>query len=208
MLNVSPFNVPNELIDFVAANTDPKLREFQYGKKRIVFNKQMVSRVYGLRSGSKKVKLLGKSDQSAMRDAYKGDLVKVPIKVAATMLHGFAIEDEDAIIRTWDLLCVATVLNPGSGNMMLFDYIGSMEDPKKTDEFDWDEHLLELAMINVDKIKKKKGQPVVVEKGSKKPEFWISGPIPLLAVSHVSSLFLLPMLSIHALVHFCIVFVA
>ena len=42
LLQVSPFNVPNELIDFLAVNTSAKLREFNYNGKRIVFTKDMV----------------------------------------------------------------------------------------------------------------------------------------------------------------------
>jgi hypothetical protein len=34
-LNVLPFNIPNELIDYVAENTTPALREFKFGKKRL-----------------------------------------------------------------------------------------------------------------------------------------------------------------------------
>ncbi|KAM0926733.1 hypothetical protein ACQ4PT_003358 [Festuca glaucescens] len=45
LLNVSPFNIPNELIDYVAQHTSPVLREFKVGKKRIVFTKDMVTKI-------------------------------------------------------------------------------------------------------------------------------------------------------------------
>ena len=182
LLNVSPFNVPNELIDFIAVNTDHQLREFNYRNKRIVFTKDMVKKVFNLRSGNKPVVLLGKSDQSDLRDYYKGGLVRLPIINAQTMLKNFPVEDEDAIIRTWDLLCVATVLNPGSANMMCLEYIGGMGDPKKTADYAWDDHILDVVMKHVKKIQKKKLQPLSMEEGAKH-DFWISGPMPLLAVS-------------------------
>ena len=31
-------------------------------------------------------------------------------------------------------------------NMMCLEYLGCMDDPKKTHEYDWDEHILELLM--------------------------------------------------------------
>ena len=183
LLNVSPFNVPNELIDFVAINTSPKLREFNYRGKRIVFTKQMVSKWLGLRSGTKSVVLLTKSVHSDLRDHYKGGLSKLPIVNVAKMLKELDANDEDAVIRTWDILCCATVLDPGSGNMMCLDYLGSMDDPKKLHEFDWDEHILDLTMHYAEKIQKMKERPLVLEKGASKFSFWISGPMAMLAVS-------------------------
>jgi hypothetical protein len=44
LLNVSPFNVPNKLVDYVVEHTTPALREFKVGKKRIVFKADMVSK--------------------------------------------------------------------------------------------------------------------------------------------------------------------
>ncbi|KAM0858361.1 hypothetical protein ACQ4PT_047884 [Festuca glaucescens] len=42
LLDVSLFNIPNALIDFVASHTSPGLREFKFHKKRIVFTKEMI----------------------------------------------------------------------------------------------------------------------------------------------------------------------
>ena len=67
LLDVSPFHVPNELIDFIAVNTSGKLREFNFGGKRIVFTKDIVSKVLHLRSGSKPVQVLTKSVNSEMK---------------------------------------------------------------------------------------------------------------------------------------------
>jgi hypothetical protein len=36
LLNVSPFNIPNDLIDFIVVHTTPQLREFKYHKNMIV----------------------------------------------------------------------------------------------------------------------------------------------------------------------------
>ncbi|KAK1615268.1 hypothetical protein QYE76_020785 [Lolium multiflorum] len=45
LLNVAPFNIPNELIDYVAQHITPSLREFRVGKKRIVFTRDMITKV-------------------------------------------------------------------------------------------------------------------------------------------------------------------
>jgi hypothetical protein len=73
-----------------------------------------------------------------------------------------------------------------------------MVDPTKTHEFAWDEHMLELAMQEVKKIQHKKAQPLVLEKGATKFEFWISGPFAMLAVRAIQITFIL------ACLFFCI----
>ncbi|CAM0883875.1 unnamed protein product [Alopecurus aequalis] len=135
LLNISPFNVPNELIDFVAVNRTCELREFNYHRKRkIVFTKEMVSKVFDIRSGNKPVKLLTKSMQSDLRDSYRGDLPRLPIENAATMLKNLDISDEDG------------------------------------------EAKLEPEVVN----KKKKKD--------KNFEFWVSGPLPMLAIVYMDHL--------------------
>ena len=130
-LNISPFSVLNELIDFIAVHTSVELREFNYNGKRIVFTKEMMSKAFGVRPGSRPLELLTKSVQSDLHDRYKGGLTRLPIKDAVQMLKDHADTDEDSVIKTWDLLCCASVLHPGTNNMMCLEYLGSMDDPKK-----------------------------------------------------------------------------
>jgi hypothetical protein len=145
---------------------------------RIVFNKYMVRKVFGIRCGDRPVQLLKKSDNSELRDVYKGANSRPDLHVAITLLKDCEIMDEDTIVRTWDLICLATVVDPGSGNMLGLEYIGSMADPLRTHENAWDEYFLELAMVEVQKMQKKMGEPVVPEKS----DFWITGPFALLGV--------------------------
>jgi hypothetical protein len=183
LLNVSPFNIPNELIDFVA-DTTPQLREFKYHKNRIVFTRDMVRKVYGIRCGNRPVELLKKSEPSDMHDIYKSQANSRPdIATAINVLKICGDNDIVTILRTWDLLCLAIVVDPGSGNMCSLDYLASMVDPTRTEEFAWDEHLLDLAMAEVQKIQNKKAEPLVLPPGSSKFEFWISGPFAMLGVS-------------------------
>ena len=42
------------------------------------------------------------------------------------------VDDEDTILRSWDLLCLGTVVDPGSGNNIKMEYVGSMLEPSRT----------------------------------------------------------------------------
>jgi hypothetical protein len=64
-----------------------------------------------------------------------------------------------------------------------------MVDPRRTEEFAWDEYLLDLAMAEVQKIQNKKKEPHILPTGSSKFEFWISGTFAMLGVSYSVVLF-------------------
>ncbi|KAM0930286.1 hypothetical protein ACQ4PT_001034 [Festuca glaucescens] len=149
LLNVSPFNIPNELIDYVAQHTSPVLREFKVGKKQIVFTKDMVTKVFGIVSGRKPVVSLKRSEQSSLRDVYRGSNPRSDIPTTIKILTDCGLTDEDTIVRSWDLLCMATVVDPRSSNHVGMDYLGSMSDPSKTHEYAWDEYILELSMKEI-----------------------------------------------------------
>uniref|UniRef100_A0ACD5XC32 Uncharacterized protein n=1 Tax=Avena sativa TaxID=4498 RepID=A0ACD5XC32_AVESA len=167
LLNVSPFIIPNKLIDFIATNTTPALREFKFNNNKIVFSKDMVRKVYGIRCGNRPVLRLKKSERHELRKVY------------------------------------------------------NMEDPTRTAEFAWDEHLLQLDMDLVQNIQNHKVMPLKLpeekepkkgakqcvqknakkgakhaavegdeegdEKGAKAPkfEFWITGPYSMLGMDHL-----------------------
>ena len=123
---------------------------------------------------------------------YKAGGINRPnITHAIELLKKCEVDEEETILRTWDLICLATVVAPGSGNNLLLDYVASMEDPTRTHEFAWDEHLLELAMEEVQKIQDKLAAPIpkILKPGSDKLDFWIVGPYAMLGVSlsHSSS---------------------
>lgn len=183
-LNVSPFSMPSELILWVAKHTNPGLREFKYKQNRFVFTKDMMRKVYGILCGPNPVVLLTRSVQSDLREVYKGEGDRPDIPTAVKLLESCSASDEATVIRTWDLLCLATVVDPGSSNHMSMEYLGSMVDPTKTDQFAWDELILELAMKTVKKILKQMNKPLVLPAGSTKYEFWSTGPIAALCVSY------------------------
>ncbi|KAM0850084.1 hypothetical protein ACQ4PT_053320 [Festuca glaucescens] len=163
LLNVSQFNIPNALIDFVASHTSPGLREFKFHKKRIVFTKDMVRKVFGIRCGDRLV-VQKKGEHPELRQMYIEEGQSRPfIQHAVKLLKACDVTDDLTIIRTWDLLCLATVIDPGSANLLSLDYLDCMLDPRRTHEFAWDEHLLELAMQEVTKITSKTVEVVYMD---------------------------------------------
>ncbi|KAM0827702.1 hypothetical protein ACQ4PT_068020 [Festuca glaucescens] len=163
LLNVSPFNIPNAIIDFVASHTSPGLREFKFHKKRIVFTKDMVRKVFGIRCGDRLV-VQKKGEHPELRQMYIEEGQSRPfIQHAVKLLKACDVTDDLTIIRTWDLLCLATVIDPSSANLLSLDYLDCMLDPRRTHEFAWDEHLLELAMQEVTKINSKTAEVVYMD---------------------------------------------
>ncbi|KAM0832562.1 hypothetical protein ACQ4PT_064814 [Festuca glaucescens] len=161
LLDVSPFNIPNALIDFVAFHTSPGLREFKFHKKRIVFTKEMVRKVFGIRCGERLV-VQKKGEHPELRQMYIEGQSRPFIQHVVKLLKACDVTDDLTIIRTWDLICLATVIDPGSANLLSLDYLDCMLDPRRTHEFAWDEHLLELAMQEVTKINSKTAEAVIV----------------------------------------------
>ncbi|KAM0860727.1 hypothetical protein ACQ4PT_046390 [Festuca glaucescens] len=187
LLDVSPFNIHNALIDFVASHTSPGLREFKFHKKRIVSTKEMVRKVFGIRCGERLV-VQKKGEHPELRQMYIEEGQSRPfIQHAVKLLKTCDVTDDLTIIRTWDLICLATVIDPGSANLLSLDYLDYMLDPRRTHEFSWDEYLLELAMQEVTKINSKTAE-AVVPGNARKHEFWITGPFALLDIIYMDHL--------------------
>ena len=131
LLNVSPFNIPNALIDFVAAHTSPALREFKLGKKRIVFTREMVKKVFGIRCGNRPV-VTKKGEHPELRKMYiEAGQTRPFIQYAIALLKKCDVTEDLFITRTWDLICLATVLDPGSANCLNLEYLDCLLDPQE-----------------------------------------------------------------------------
>uniref|UniRef100_A0ACD6AQS9 Uncharacterized protein n=1 Tax=Avena sativa TaxID=4498 RepID=A0ACD6AQS9_AVESA len=191
LLNVAQFRIPNELTDFVATHTSSRLREYKLRKNQMVFTTDMVRKVFGIRCGRKPIDLsiTGGAELDDIRALYHGGKKRAELATAINILKNCADTDEETIIRTWDLVSLATVVAPKSSNHVNLEYVGLMADPTKTDEYAWDEHLLGLLMQTVSNIqKKKKKQAHVLPKDCSKFEFWITGPFILLGIAYMDHL--------------------
>ena len=180
LLDIRSFKVPHELIEFVAMNTNHVLSEFKHKNKSITFSKLMVKRIFNVPSGDRPVKLLKKSDEHDLRSIYK-EGNRAPIAHVVKLLTSCSNEDVVMINRTWTLLALATVLCPGTGNMVNLEYLASLEDMSLVHEFAWDEHLLARAMEEVGVFQEKKRMQANAEK-----EFQIASCLPMLAVCNAT----------------------
>ncbi|XP_044434974.1 uncharacterized protein [Triticum aestivum] len=154
-------------------------KQFKHKNKSITFSKLMVKRIFNVPSGDRPVKLLKKSDEHDLRSIYK-EGNRAPIAHVVKLLTSCSEEDVVMINRTWALLALATVLCPGTGNMVNLEYLASLEDMSLVHEFAWDEHLLARAMEEVGVFQEKKRMQANTEK-----EFQIASCLPMLAIIYM-----------------------
>ncbi|KAM0856902.1 hypothetical protein ACQ4PT_048813 [Festuca glaucescens] len=148
----------------------------------------MITKVFGIRSGQTPVVELKKLEHSELRDVYRGSNPRPDIPTTIKVLEGCDNTDEDTIVRSWDLLCMATVVDPKSSNHVGMDYLGSMLHPSRTHEYAWDEYIMEQLMKEVKKMQKKRLKPPALNKGNPKFEFWISSPFAALGIIYLDHL--------------------
>ncbi|XP_037450974.1 uncharacterized protein LOC119321364 [Triticum dicoccoides] len=153
--------------------------EFKHKNKSITFSKLMVKRIFNMPFGDRPMKLLKKSDEHDLRSIYK-EGNRAPIAHVVKLLTSCSEEDVVMINRTWALLALATVLCPGTGNMVNLEYLASLEDMSLVHEFTWDEHLLARAMEEVGVFQEKKRMQANTEK-----EFQIASCLPMLAIIYM-----------------------
>ncbi|KAM0884755.1 hypothetical protein ACQ4PT_030772 [Festuca glaucescens] len=146
----------------------------------------MVRKVFNVSSGNMPVDLINRSVPCQLRDIYKQDNPRPPIKNAEKVLLAREDTDEETTVRSWDLLVLATVLNLGTGNMLSMDYLGSLAEPFSSVELAWDQHILDECMLHVQKIQEKKAK--LRSKGVVGGDFWISGPLPFLGIVYMDHL--------------------
>ncbi|KAM0895178.1 hypothetical protein ACQ4PT_023995 [Festuca glaucescens] len=143
----------------------------------------MVRKVFNVPSGNRPVALINRSVHCQLRDVYKQDNPRPPIKNAEKVLLAYEDTDEETIVRSWDLLVLVTVLNPGTGNILCMDYLGSLTEPFSSVELAWDQHILDECMLHVQKIQDKKAK--LRSKGVMGGDFWIRGPLPFLGIVYM-----------------------
>ncbi|CAM0943160.1 unnamed protein product [Alopecurus aequalis] len=150
LLNVSPFGAPMELIEFVVKHTNPKLREFRFKNKIILFTRGMVTKVLGVPSGDRPMDLLKRSVQSDLRGMYKNKKGRTSLAKATEVLKNCADTDVPTIIKSFGLIALGTVLCPGTGNMVSCEHLGSMLEVDNIEQYAIDEHILCEVMKEVD----------------------------------------------------------
>ncbi|CAM0904655.1 unnamed protein product [Alopecurus aequalis] len=182
-LNISPFDAPMELFEFIAMHTNAKIREFQYHEKAIMFTRHMVVKVLGVPSGPRRLDLLKRSQESDLRDMYRNDKGRPTIAKAIHELEHYDENDEAVFVRNFGLVALATVLCPGTGNMTNLEYLASLMDRDSLDQYAFDENILAEVMSEVEvfQVKIKNLRELDVSKIQ-----WVGQCMPFLALLHLS----------------------
>ncbi|XP_037428268.1 uncharacterized protein LOC119294111 isoform X1 [Triticum dicoccoides] len=138
--------------------------------------RDMVRKIFNVPSGSRPVELLRRNEPHMLREPYRVGS-RAPMKRCIQVLKNADVDDVVTINRSWVLLCIALVLSPGTGNMVPLEYIASLVDMDKIDDFAWDEHFLATALKEVKKYQRKR------EEG--RSGFWIGGCLPMFAIIYM-----------------------
>ncbi|XBJ06482.1 hypothetical protein VPH35_012136 [Triticum aestivum] len=171
LTSISPFPAPHDLMEWIAINIDTDNRELRLSRNKvIVFTRDMVKKVFNIPSGNRPVELFKRHQHCELRNIYHKN-GRAPIAHTVDLLHRAGDDDGDTTKRSWVLLALATVLTPGTGNMVPLEYLKSLEDMDKVTDFAWDEHVLSVA------IKKQASS-----------SFWVGGCFPMLAVIYMDHL--------------------
>src|SRR4051812_48013069 len=104
----------------------------------------MFTKVFNVPSGEKEVDLLTRNDQCELRNIYHKN-GRAPIAHTNKVLKDAANNDVETINRPWAFLCLATVLCPGTGNMVPLECLKILLDMDKVDDYAWDEYILSVA---------------------------------------------------------------
>ncbi|KAM0872736.1 hypothetical protein ACQ4PT_038517 [Festuca glaucescens] len=166
LARISRFHVPEELLEWVVMNIDPKLREYRHKvSKPIVFTRDMMTKVFNVPSGDKPVERLKNTEHTELRNM-----------------------DRD---RSIALLAFATVLFLGTNNMVPLDYLGSLLDMDRVHEYALDEAILAYCMDQVVEFQEKRRlQNEFMKQNPTKrlKQFSISSCLPALVIVYVDHL--------------------
>ncbi|KAM0867848.1 hypothetical protein ACQ4PT_041706 [Festuca glaucescens] len=156
LARISRFHVPEELLEWVVMNIDPKLREYHHKvSKPIVFTRDMMTKVFNVPTGERPVERLKNTEHTELRNMYH-DGEMAPIAYLEKLLHDCVDDDVVMIKRSFALLAFAIVLFSGTNNMVPLDYMGSLLDMDRVHEYAWDEAILAYCMDQVAEFQEKR----------------------------------------------------
>jgi hypothetical protein len=138
---------------------DPLLSEFRYKNRVIVFNRDLICKILGLENNARAVRISGDSDEvMKLKELYSdGDRAKIGkcISIATES------KDGETFMRSFALLALGSVYNPGTDNDVSLKYLNSLENVELISTFDWAGHILKELM---DEVKKYQFSPEHLEK--------------------------------------------
>uniref|UniRef100_A0A8R7Q3X4 Aminotransferase-like plant mobile domain-containing protein n=1 Tax=Triticum urartu TaxID=4572 RepID=A0A8R7Q3X4_TRIUA len=166
-------------MDWLIMKIDTERSMFSHKLKTIHFTRDMVPNIFNIPCGSRPVEVLKRNEPHELRNIYRSGS-RAPINRCISVLCEASNNDVVTIKRSWVLLSLGLVLTPGTGNMMPIEYLPSLMDIDKLNEFAWDEHVLGVAMREVKKYQQKRKSGL--------GGFWIGGCLRMFAVIYMDFL--------------------
>jgi hypothetical protein len=152
LLSMHEFSVPIKLVKWMMKRVDPFLSEFRYKNRVIVFNRDLICKILGLENNARAVRISGDSDEvMKLKELYRdGDRAKIGkcISIATES------KDRETFMRSFALLALGSVYNPGTSNDVSLKYLNSLENVELISTFDWAGHILKELMDEVKKYQK------------------------------------------------------
>jgi hypothetical protein len=149
LLSMHEFSIPIKLVKWMMKHVDPLLSEFRYKTRVIVFNRDLICKILGLENNVRVVRISGDSDEvMKLKELHRdGDREKIGkcISIATES------KDRETFMRSFALLALGSVYNPGTGNDVSLKYLNSLENVELISTFDWAGHILKEMMDEVKK---------------------------------------------------------
>jgi hypothetical protein len=118
----------------------------------IVFNRDLICKILGFENNARAVRISGDSDEvMKLKELYRdGDRAKIGKCISIATKS----KDRETFVRSFALLALGSVYNPGTGNDVSLKYLKSLENVELISTFDWAGHILKELMDEVKKYQK------------------------------------------------------
>jgi hypothetical protein len=152
LLSMHLFSVPTKLVKWMMKRVDPLLSEFRYKNRVIIFNCELICKILGLENNARVMRISGDSyEVIKLKELYRdGDRAKIGkcISIATES------KDRETFMRSFSLLALGSVYNPGTGNDVSLKYLNNLENVELINTDDWAGHILKELMDEVKKYQK------------------------------------------------------
>jgi hypothetical protein len=184
------FRPPPTIIQWLLDHTSISRRGvFEKKSKTIVFNKDMVNKIFGFGSGSEPFVFSSDDPEvikevNAMRQKYKANGGFTMSKLVSVLLDD---EEEVSFIRSFAMFFIATILCPTTTYFISPKYLFSLRDVSQIQNLDYGDLCLSHLLYEIDNWRDRVFGDDDVETYNK--HRWIGGCLPVMAVCSYSCFF-------------------
>jgi hypothetical protein len=152
LLNVSDFKVRIPFLEWIMSNIVVGVAEFHYNGKRIKFRESMISTVFGIPSANVPIDFSNFPEQYAeevkgVTDDCLEDKDKPAISCAITLC--LAEHNQDAFMRSFMLVALATILCPRTQNSVDLKYLYYLMRSAEIQDYNGSFHLMQCIFSEV-----------------------------------------------------------